>query len=418
MIASISKSRISGRITVPSSKSYTIRGLFCAAMAEGKSEILSPLDSDDTEAAFGVLSQIGVKFNRRTDAWEVIGGKFRQPDTDLFCHESALTIRFMTAVASLVQGTCRLTSGPSLARRPIVPLLEALKQLGVDCRQAGTNSVIVNGSGRIGNAVALPGGISSQYVSALLLISPFANGRMVIRISTPLESYSFVIMTLECLKQFGVHVETSPDLREFRITDQKYRPANYRVEGDWSSASYFLALGALGADITVDNLNPGSLQGDKCILGFLKQMGAEITIDHNSVKVIGNKLKAIEANLNECIDLLPTMAVLCAAAEGKSRLTGIARARLKESNRIAAVREGMERMGIKVAESEDNLEITGGAPVGTVIDSKNDHRIAMAFSLPGLLAGDIRIEQAECVNKTFPEYWNIIKGVGGEVTLA
>lgn len=418
MKASISKGSISGRITAPSSKSYTIRGLFCAAMAKGESEIIRPLGSDDTEAAFEVLSKIGVRIERRKDSWRVSGGDFHKPETDLFCHESALTIRFMTAIASLVPGRCRLIAAPSLARRPIEPLLEALVRLGVNCHfQSEPPAVVVNGTGHIGNTVSLAGNVSSQFVSALLLVSPFADKGMTILITTPLESQSFVIMTLECLKVFGVEVEASNDLRTLRTLGQQYRAAKYLVEGDWTSASYFLALGALGGEVIVDNLNPDSLQGDKCLTGFLKQMGAEVTISGNSVRVKGTKLKAIDADLNECIDLLPTMAVLCSFAKGESRLTGIARARFKESNRIAAVRDGLERMGIKAVESEESLTITGGNPKGAVIDSQNDHRIAMAFSLLGVLAGGTTIEKAECVGKTFPGYWEALQSIGGEVKL-
>ena len=416
MKVSISKSEISGQAIAPSSKSYTIRGLFCAALAKGESEIIHPLGSDDTEASLDVLSKAGVHIYPQKDSWQVSGGNLHQPETDLFCRDSALTIRFMTAIASIIPGQCRLTAGPSLGRRPIEPLIQALRQLGVDCHyQAKPACMVVNGTKLTGGITSLSGDISSQFVSALLLISPFAAKGMSIRITTPLESQSFVLMTLECLKLFGVEVKVSSDLREFNTVGQAYRPTRYMVEGDWTSASYLLALGALGGDIIVNNLNPESLQGDKCIIGFLKDMGASVTVERNSVRVNKSKLKAITANLNDCIDLLPTLAVLAAVAEGQSHFTGISRARLKESNRISAVREGLERMGIIVAEDEDSLSITGASPKGAVIDSKNDHRIAMAFSLLGILAGDTTIEQAECVGKTYPDFWKTLQSIGGEV---
>lgn len=416
MRVSISKSEISGQVIAPSSKSYTIRGLFCAALAKGESEIIHPLGSDDTEASLDVLSKAGVHIHQQKDSWQVSGGNFHQPETDLFCRDSALTIRFMTAIASIIPGQCRLTAGHSLGRRPIEPLIQALRQLGVDCHyQAKPACVVVNGTKLTGGITSLSGDVSSQFVSALLLISPFVSEGMSIRITTPLESQSFVLMTLECLKLFGIEVKTSADLREFKTAGQVYQPAKYMVEGDWTSASYLLALGALGGEVTVDNLNPESLQGDKCIVGFLKKMGAVVTLDRNSVRVKKSRLKAIKADLTDCIDLLPTMAVLAAAAEGQSQFTGVARARLKESNRISAVREGLEKMRIKVAEEEDGLTITGASPKGAVIDSKNDHRIAMAFSLLGILAGDTTIEQAECVSKTYPDFWKTLQSIGGEV---
>jgi 3-phosphoshikimate 1-carboxyvinyltransferase len=417
MRASISRSQIRGRVRAPSSKSYTIRGLICAALAQGESEIIHPLGSDDTEAASDVLGKIGVRVVQ-DDSWQVSGGSFREPSEELYCRESAATLRFMTAVCALVPGRCRLTAAPSLGRRPITPLLQALRQLGVDCSyQEGEASIIVNGGGFEGGVTELPGNISSQFVSALLLISPFAGEGMRIRLTTPLESQPFVLMTLECLAKFGINVTHSDDLREYETAKQVSRPARYNVEGDWSSASYLLALGALGGEVVVENLNPESLQGDKSILSFLKEMGASVTEDENSITIGRSGLKPIKADLSDCIDLLPTMAVVAAVAEGTSQFTGIERARLKESNRVAAVKEGLERMGIAVTEEENTLLITGSPAKGAVIDSKGDHRIAMAFSLLGTVAGNIAIEGAECVSKTYPEFWDILKSLGGEVNI-
>jgi len=189
------------------------------------------------------------------------------------------------------------------------------------------------------------------------------------------------------------------------------------VEGDWSSASYLLALGALSGMVAVANLNPESLQGDKIILSFLKDMGALVSIDKNTITVRKSRLKAIKADLADCIDLLPTMAVLAAAADGVSEFTGIERARIKESNRVLAVREGLEKMGVRVQEERNRLIITGSTSQGAIIDTRNDHRIAMAFSVLGIVNGETVINNAECVAKTFPEFWEVIKSIGGEVKI-
>ena len=417
MRASIDKSEIKGKVSAPSSKSYTIRGLMCAALAKGESEIINPLGSDDTGASINVLSKVGIRVLQGENSWQVNGGDFRKPNTDLFCMESAATLRFMTAICSLVPGQCRLTSAPSLAVRPIEPLLQALGQLGVDCHRDKEESVVVEGGRLRGGVTGLPGNISSQFVSALLLISPFADEGIKIRLTTPLESRPFVLMTLECLKTFGIKVDFSRDLREFETSRQIYKPTRYMVEGDWSSASYLLALGAVGGEVEVENLNPESLQGDKVILDFLRDMGASVTIGNNSVTVSRSQLRAIKADLADCIDLLPTMAVLAAAADGTSEFTGVERARLKESNRVASVKEGLERMGINVTEESDRLIITGTPAKGSVIDSRGDHRIAMAFSLLGLSYGGTIIDNAECVAKTYPEFWDTLKSIGGEVKI-
>jgi len=418
MRASIYKSEITGKVVAPSSKSYTIRGLMSAALAQGESKIMHPLNADDTDAAVNVLRQIGVRLQREGDSWLVSGGDFSEPDTDLFCGESATTLRFMTAICSLIPGQCRLTSAPSLAQRPIKPLLQALRQLGVDCAYRDEDSSVVVTGGRLkGGTVELPGDISSQFVSALLLIAPFAEEGVIIKLTTPLESASYVLMTLECLQRFGIAIKASADFTEFEVLRQRYKPAEYQIEGDWSSASYLLALGAVCGEIAVENLNPESWQGDKMILDFLRDMGAGVGVNDGSVVVRKSRLKAIRADLSDCIDLLPTMAVLAAVADGESRFTGIARARIKESNRVAAVREGLERMGIKVGEERDKLTVTGSTPKGSIIDSKGDHRIAMAFSILGSAVGETTIDSAECVAKTFPEFWDILRNIGGEVKI-
>ena len=416
MKVSVSKSVIRGRAPAPPSKSYTIRGLMCAALAEGGSAIINPLYSDDTEAAMNVLRKIGVGISEENGLWQVTGGNFREPGSDLFCGDSAATLRFMTAICSLVSGKCKLTAGQSLAKRPIKPLVLALKQLGVkvDC-EGDLPPVTVEGGVLRGRVVEFPGNVSSQFVSALLLVSPLSQYGVTINLTTPLESKPYVLMTLECLGRFGIDIGYSTDLCEFAIRRQDYIPTVYRVEGDWSSASYLLALGALSGEVTVDNLNTASLQGDRVILDFLRRMGAEVDIKSGCIIVKQRELQAIKADLTDCIDLLPTMAVLAAVAEGTSEFTGIQRARLKESDRVAAVREGLDRAGVKVVAEQNRLIISGSRLRKAVIDSKGDHRIAMAFSLLGVAAGGIAIDGAECVSKTYPEFWQVLKNMGGEV---
>ena len=418
MKASIYKSEVKGKVRVPPSKSYTIRGLMCAALANGESELIHPLSSDDTEASIEVLSRVGVRVRQGEGWWQVSGGNFHKPDTDLFCGESAATLRFMTAICSLIPGRCRLTTGPSLSKRPVKPLVQALKQLGVNCSCQGELPPVIVEGGRLKGGVAeLPGDISSQFVSALLFISPLAEEGMRIRLTTPLESKPFVLMTLDCLERFCITVGFSEELDEFEVIRQTYEPAKYEVEGDWSSASYFLALGAVSGGVEIENLNPESLQGDKMMLNFLRDMGASVKVNKNSVVVEKSRLNAIRADLSDCIDLLPTMAVLAAVADGISELTGIERARIKESNRVAAVKEGLERMGIKVTEERNRFLVTGSEPKGAFVDSKGDHRIAMAFSILGSVAGGTIIDDAECVSKTYPEFWDELKSIGGKVKL-
>jgi len=415
MRISLGKSEIRGKVTVPSSKSYTIRGLVCAALAKGESRLVNPLLADDTEAAAEVLGKIGTVITREERLWRVKGGSFHPPETELFCRDSAATLRFMTALCALVPGPCRLTAGPSLMKRPVQPLLDALQQLGVKCAgNGGLPPVTVEGGKLEGGETEIAGDVSSQFISALLFIAPLAEKGIDIILTTPPTSLPYLRMTIECLAKFGIEVAETPS--GFSVKKQTYQPAAYEVEGDWSSASYLFALGAACGEVTVTNLNPASLQGDRAMLGFLKKMGAGVRVDNGSVTARRGKLRALKADVSDCIDLLPTVAVLAALAEGSSELTGISRARLKESDRVAAVKEGLERLGISVKEEADKLTIHGGKPGPGEIDSWNDHRIAMAFSILGMAGGGITIKNVECVGKTFPEFWAILEDMGGRLT--
>lgn len=418
MRALISKSTVRGKAEAPSSKSYTLRGLMCASLAKGQSEIVRPLYADDTEAGRDVLQKIGTGIAEKNGSWLVSGGYFREPDSELYCRNSAGTLRFLTAICALVPGTCHLTAGLSLSRRPILPLLTSLRKLGVNCYSEGTEALVTVEGGRLkGGETGLPGDVSSQLVSALLFIAPLAEKGISLELTPPVESKPYIRMTIDCLRQFGIKVEHSPDFIKYKVKPQAYKPARYMVEGDWSSASYLLALGAAAGDVDVSNLSRNSQQADRQIWMMLGKMGADIHAGHTSMRVKKSGLKAIRADLSDCIDLLPTMAVLSAVATGVSELTGISRARLKESDRVAAVKDGLKRMGIAVREEKDTMFITGGAPQGAVIDPVDDHRIAMAFSILGLLAGGTVIEDAGCVDKTYPEFWKVLQGLGGGVVL-
>jgi 3-phosphoshikimate 1-carboxyvinyltransferase len=409
----IKRSQVSGTIQAPSSKSYTIRALMCAALAQGRSELVYPLISDDTVAAGNVLEHVGVKLQKKEGHWIIEGDRFQAPDVDLYCGDSAATLRFMCALCSLVTGRCRLTAGSSLSKRPVGIVVDALRGWGVDIQCEGNFAPVhIQGSSLKGGVTEIRGDISSQFISALLLVASQGEKGGIIKLTTSLDSASYIIMTLECLRKFGINVEHSNDMKEFKAVPQNFIPARYVIEGDWSSASYLLGLGALIGEVKVKNLNPDSLQGDRVIVDMLRQMGARVSVAEDYIIAAQSDLKGIKADLNECIDLLPTVAVLAAMAEGTSEFTGVRRARFKESNRISAVRQGLERAGIHVEEEEDRLVITGGKLRNAVIDSHNDHRIAMAFSMMGAAAGGVRIENAECVSKTYPAYWDALRKLG------
>jgi 3-phosphoshikimate 1-carboxyvinyltransferase len=411
MKITVSKSPVKGIIDAPSSKSYTIRALMCAALAPGQSYIRRPLVSDDTSAASDVLQKVGVAVNKSEFGWRVTGGKFAPPVSELFCRDSAATFRFMTALSTLVPGTVRLVPGLGLAKRPVVPLLDALAQLGVNCRLDGS-VVVVEGGTLAGGTVKIPGDISSQFISALLISAPMSQNGIHVELVTPPVSKPYLGMTIECLKKFGVHVSASPAMDDFKVSKQDYRPAEYTVEGDWSQASYLMALGALCGEVVVSNLSAESLQGDRKIVNLMQKMGAQLSVRRSSVMVQRSYLHGMNADLSDCIDLLPTMAILAATADGESRFTGIEGARLKESNRVEALRTELQKLGIRVREEEDSITIMGGRLTGAEIDSHGDHRMAMAFGVLGASIGGLSINGAESVEKTYPEFWKTLGSLG------
>jgi 3-phosphoshikimate 1-carboxyvinyltransferase len=414
MRVKISKSELTGRVAVPSSKSYTIRSLMCAALAKGKSRIINPLICDDTEAATDALGKVGIRIEKKDGCWEVSGGRFHAPEGDIYCRDSAATLRFMTAFSSIIPGKCRLVPSASLAKRPIEPLITALNKLKIKCYL--DNSTVVVDEGKFwGGNVSMTGDVSSQFVSALLFLCPLAEAGLNIRLTTTPESGSYIEMTLGCMKEFGIDIIASPTLQFFTSDFRQYKTTDYTVEGDWSTASYLLAAGAMTGSVEVTGLNLNSIQGDRVILNLLNRMGASLQTKKDIITASRSSFKPIRADLTDCIDLLPTMAVVAALANGQSRLYGIHRARYKESNRVTAIKEGLGKMNIPVIEEEDTLIINGGKPSGAVIDSYGDHRIAMAFSLLGAAVGNTVIDGAECVSKTYTHFWQTMDNLGAKV---
>ncbi|ACZ61561.1 3-phosphoshikimate 1-carboxyvinyltransferase [Dehalococcoides mccartyi] len=412
----LAKSLPGGEIAVPSSKSYTIRGLVAAAQANGQSHIISPLVADDTLATRQVLSGLDIDINTKTEdgSWQITGNTFKKPEGNLFCRESAATLRFMSAVCARLLFECHLLAGHSLMRRPMLPLIQALHQLGIEIETRG-NTTVIKGGEITRSKVSLPGNISSQYVSALMLMAPACKNGLEIHLATPPASLPYLKMTKQTLESFGIKVFSSINWQEISIPPQPYLPARYRVEGDWSSASSFLALGAIAAPVFVSNLDTDSFQADRIMIKYLTEMGAEAESGQNWVKVSPKPLSAINADLTHSIDLLPALAVAAACAKGQSILSGVRQARIKESNRIRAVSQGLVAMGINVTEEDDRLIIDGGYPKGTEIDSFGDHRIAMAFGVLGAVVGETHISDAECVSKTYPGFWEQLESLGGKV---
>jgi len=416
--AQMGPAQVRGRVTAPSSKSMTHRMTILGALAEGRTTIRRPLVCDDTLATLNAVKMLGAKVKAGEDEWIVEGGSLEAPGEAIHCGESGTTLRLMTAVCAFTDGCVTLTTGPSLSRRPMRPLLDALNSLGVDANgEAGYPPITVCGKGGIsGGEAMLPGHVSSQFVSALLLVSPMTMSPLTIRVTTPLQSWPYVEMTMDAMESFGVKASASPGRDMFTAPTEKYRASKVNVEGDWSSASYLLAAGALGGEVTVENLDADSSQADTAILDILSRMGAELTVKGDDVICSRGQLKAVKADFSDYPDLFPIVSALCSVAEGTSELTGLGRLRLKESDRVAAMAEGLTRMGANVAEDDGVVKITGGTMRGAELNPYNDHRIAMSLGILALAAeGDTVILDAGCVTKSYPGFWDHLERLGVKI---
>jgi 3-phosphoshikimate 1-carboxyvinyltransferase len=416
MNTTIRRSNLNGSVQAPPSKSGTHRALFCAALAHGESRIGSPLSCDDTLASADALSKLGATTHWDNDSARVNGpGELQSPSTKILCGESGTTLRFITAVCATTPHSAEISGEPSLLKRPVADLALALQKLGAYCESNdGYPPVRVKGPIQ-GGAAEIPGNISSQYISALLLAAPLARTPVEIAVRDSLESKPYVKMTLEMQDRFSVHVDADEDLTRFHTKPQTYRSSDVEIEGDWSSAVFLLAAGALAGKVRVEALTQDTLQADRCLLDILERIGASAGSNSSSVTVEKSLLNPVEVDVSDCPDLFPVLCALCAVADGVSTITGVRRLRIKESNRVLAMGKGLRQMGIETHESENSFSVSGGKPHGAIINPFGDHRIAMAFAVLGLCADELTILDAESVGKSYPSFWNDLRSLGADV---
>jgi len=421
MEITIRHSSLDGSVRAPPSKSCTHRALFCAALAEGESRIHSPLTCDDTLATAQALSKLGVRTSWNDGHANVTRhGELKEPSGEIFCGESGTTLRFMTAICATTPHQAEISGRSSLLRRPVESLAIALGKLGADCKtNHGYPPVRVKGPIH-GGSVEVPGGISSQYVSALLLAAPLAKSPLEITVIGRLESRSYVEMTVEMQSKFGVQIDAADDVTRFHSENQVYCASDVEVEGDWSSAAFLLAASAIaGENVRVEGLVQDTIQADQYLLNILKRMNARVNTDPGSVTVEKSRLEPIEVDISDSPDLFPVVCALCAVADGVSKVTGIRRLRIKESDRVLAMSNGLKEMGVKNHESHDSLTISGQSILrGATIDPHRDHRIAMAFAALGLCTNEIKIVDGECVGKSYPSFWKDLRALGADVIVA
>ena len=404
-------------VSVPGSKSYTQRALVAAALAAGTSRLHNALVSEDTSYLMDALGDLGASI--RVEGNDLIvtgtGGRIANPKKELFVGNNGTALRFLTALASLGTGSTVVTGESRLCDRPVLPLIEALQSLGVAVHTRdgkGYPPVRIEASGLRGGQVGFRDVDSSQYISALLLSAPYAQGDVSVRLEGHTVSQPYIGMTAEVMKAFGAIVTSEGDYLYHVPGKQCYQGREYAVDGDASGASYFFLAAALcRGSVTVMNVNPKSCQGDLGLLDFLEELGCAVRRGNSWIEVTGRELPEGEYHfdMGDMPDMAPTMAVLSAFRPGRTVIGNCAHLRIKESDRIASLVTELNRIGVRAKETADGLVIDGGRPRGVQIETYNDHRIAMSFAVAGLAAPGMKIANEHCVNKSFPGFWDALE---------
>lgn len=406
-------SGIHASVRVPGSKSYTQRALIIASLAEGKSLLRGPLISEDTEYLSEALRVLGadILLSGQDLAITGTGGRLSPPGRPIYLGNNGTAARFLLGMVSLGNGDYHLSGSPRLCQRPVKPLLDALLSLGgsFTCQgEQGFLPLTVHARGIRGGQAAFADAESSQYISSLLICSPFASGDVEIMVRGSLASRPYVNLTLKTMKDFGVSAERVGENR-FRVrSGQHYCGTDYAVEGDASSASYFFLAAALSrGSVRVSPLTRDTLQGDGNFLTLLEKLGCTVSSGESWVGVRGASLIGGEFvfDMGDMPDMVPTLAVLSAVRPGRTVIRNVAHLRIKESNRLEALARELTKTGIRVEEREDGLVIEGGSPRGAEIETYDDHRIAMSFAVLGLAVPGMRIRNGSCVGKSFPGFW-------------
>lgn len=410
----VSAGSINGTITPPSSKSYAQRAIALALLAEGRTTLRNLEFCKDTRSALRCIEALGAKVEFIDDSTLTIEGGLKPQSNILHVGESGLATRLFTPIASLSPTPITIEGEGTLLYRPMTMMIEPLRQLGVQVRDGG-GFLPIEVQGPIhGGEITVDGSVSSQFITGLLLALPLAEEDTTLHVTSPV-STPYIDMTIDTARHFGVEImHNEDDYTEFFIQGgQQYTPTDLSIEGDWSGAASILVAGAVAGEVTVKNISTLSKQADTAICRALERAGAGIIIEQDSITVSKRKLRGFEFDATNAPDLFPALAALAAAAEGESVIVGTNRLRHKESDRAETIRHEYERLGIEVDISEENImRIRGGEIQPATTFSHNDHRIAMSIAVSALRCdGEVRIENAECVEKSYPTFFEDLESI-------
>lgn len=408
--------KLKGEINIPPSKSMAHRAVICASLSKGISIIENIEFSDDIIATIEGMKALGADIKLEENKLIINGeGIFKKHLSTIDCNESGSTLRFLVPLSLVRENDVRFIGRGNLGRRPLDTYYEIFQRENILYSQK-QGELDLRVKGRLkGGLFKIKGNISSQFITGLLFTLPLLNDNSRIIVTTTLESKAYVDLTISMMKKFGVIVENI-DYKEFIIRgNQEYKPFNYRIEGDYSQAAFYLCADALGSDISCNNLDLNSLQGDKECIEILQRMGAELDI--SSMKILGNCLNATVIDAAQCPDIIPVLTVVSALSKGETRIINGERLRIKECDRLKAITSELNKLGANIKELSDGLIINGvEAFKGGEVFSHNDHRIAMSLAIASTRCSEPMILEApECVKKSYPSFWEDFRKIGGIV---
>ena len=407
-----------GTVNVPPSKSDVHRAIICAAMANGVSRISPVALSNDIKATIGCIKALGADAVLENNVLTVDGTNMYKNKTALLdCGESGSTLRFFIPIAAVGNINATFVGKGKLPQRPIGIFTEALPKAGTVCKTEGGLPLEIKGQLKSG-IFEIPGNVSSQFITGLLLALPILEGDSEIVLTSPLESVGYIAMTIRTMKQFGVNIQATE--KGWHIKGgQSYKTCDYTTDGDWSQAAFFMVLGAVSGKVTVKGVAKDSTQGDKKCAEILARFGAKVTQLDNEVTVEKGELKAITIDASQIPDLVPVLSVCAAFAEGTTKIINAERLRIKECDRLKATAELLNNLGGKVKELSDGLEITGGSSLkGGKVNGYNDHRIVMSAAVCAARSDeDITATFAMSINKSYPDFYIDYNSIGGKANV-
>lgn len=414
---------LSGKIDIPPSKSLSHRAIICGGLSPDTSKIENLIISEDIEATIGAMKSFGsivynmVEDNDRYSLELGILDNIKCVKEDIYCNESGSTIRFMIPFAGLTGSRTTFHGKGRLVERPLDTYYRLFEKKSIDYgNDDGRLPLWVDGKLHSGT-YEIPGNISSQFITGLLFVLPLLDGDSKLIISTPLESKGYVDLTLDVIGRFGIQIEHD-DYKEFKVKgNQSYKSCTYRVEGDLSQAAFWIVAGVLSDGIDIYDINRESKQGDRAIIDIVKEMGGDLSWTKDCLKIKATETIGVEIDASQCPDLVPILATLGSVSKGITRIYNAERVRIKESDRLKAIATELNKLGADISETDDGLIINGVQRLsGGIVDSWNDHRIAMALAVAAIKAdGEVIIKDSKCVNKSYPHFWEDYKALGGIV---